>query len=383
MYNDIYLPPLPDLSAINRNLAWMTDPNFRALIDNTYQAIISNQGEKPFVITIYDELCKIIGSNKRLNVAYEIKDNLISYLESRYKESNERKKQVKEFNSLIHFLQVLDRIDCDKNIEEFYRKNPNIPIQRLNSFTYYYSLNKHIDHDEFLWFSQLHFHFAHIEKTSIDTTYLPLYTNCFKNIYVAHPAIYFCQSLIEAQHFIDKALKGENCPPVTVKSFLIHPRIYCFDKYVESLSKEKLKELLKDNDRQDIPDDDEAKEELLRDELKACDKVVEKPSINQEAVKMARYLIERLKDDLGLSDKSQPYCTYSLPDATKTRDEIEIDLRRASKHGAPRFARLLLHYEKQNLLDFRGDSPREIFDYMSERYDLEYTAGQFIRNFKR
>lgn len=98
---------------------------------------------------------------------------------------------------------------------------------------------------------------------------------------------------------------------------------------------------------------------LLRNEIKVFDEFAEDHDMNPEAVRMARYLIERLKDELGVSDRSQPYCTYSIPNAAKSRDEIEADILRMSKEEAPRFARFLISYERQQLFDFRGDS-REI-----------------------
>lgn len=84
-----------------------------------------------------------------------------------------------------------------------------------------------------------------------------------------------------------------------------------------------------------------------------------------------------------IPEKRQPFCTYTVPNALKTREEVEIDLVRASKKSASTFARLLLSYMKNGYLDFRGEDPSEIFEYLQKRYDItHYRAGNFCRYFK-
>ena len=81
------------------------------------------------------------------------------------------------------------------------------------------------------------------------------------------------------------------------------------------------------------------------------------------------------------SKKKQKYCTYIVPDAGKTRDEIEADLLRASQKSARTFANLLMAYRRDGYLDFRNEAPADIFEYLRERYELTYSAGNFTRYF--
>ncbi len=84
-----------------------------------------------------------------------------------------------------------------------------------------------------------------------------------------------------------------------------------------------------------------------------------------------------------IPEKRQPFCTYTVPNALKSREEVEIDLVRASKKSASTFARLLLSYMKYGYLDFRGEDPSEIFEYLQKRYDItHYQSGNFCRYFK-
>ena len=80
---------------------------------------------------------------------------------------------------------------------------------------------------------------------------------------------------------------------------------------------------------------------------------------------------------------SQKYCTYIVPNALKSRDEIEADTVRASKGSAQKFTHFLLAYEKNGYYDFRGEEPGDIFEYLNERYKLNYTRDNFVRYFKR
>ena len=95
---------------------------------------------------------------------------------------------------------------------------------------------------------------------------------------------------------------------------------------------------------------------------------------------------EKLKEDiqqLKPKNHKQKYCTYIVPGKGRTRDEIEEDLQEISQKSAQRFARLLLNLEKQGFLDFRGDSSSEVFEYLSGRYGLKYSLGNFTRYFNK
>lgn len=78
-----------------------------------------------------------------------------------------------------------------------------------------------------------------------------------------------------------------------------------------------------------------------------------------------------------------PYCIYSLPDAFKSRDEIEDQLTKASHQSATSFARHLRSLEKKKCLDFCGDSATDIYAYFLERYPyLSFGLKTFLDAFK-
>jgi hypothetical protein len=98
-----------------------------------------------------------------------------------------------------------------------------------------------------------------------------------------------------------------------------------------------------------------------------------------------RMKMEQTKEELlQLTSKKpkQKFCTYIVPNSGKTRDEIEEDLIRASQKSANTFVRLLLSYEENGYLDFREESPADIFEYLKDRYNLKYSLGNFTRYFK-
>lgn len=102
-----------------------------------------------------------------------------------------------------------------------------------------------------------------------------------------------------------------------------------------------------------------------------------------EEYKTCYQLIYPKNESGTIPEKEQPFCTYTVPNALKTREEVECDLVRSSQKSASTFARLLKAYEKQGYLDFRGEDPSEIFEYMQKRYDItKYQSGNFCRYFK-
>ncbi len=76
------------------------------------------------------------------------------------------------------------------------------------------------------------------------------------------------------------------------------------------------------------------------------------------------------------------YCTYIIPNAPKPRDEIELDLKRASQQSAQRFCNLLSNYEKNKYLDFRNESVPSIYSYFKERYRLSYHLDTFQKAYR-
>lgn len=181
----------------------------------------------------------------------------------------------------------------------------------------------------------------------------------------------------------------------------------CFDIYIESHCKDIIYELESDNERLFPPTQKDAMQVLLQKEEKVVQdfivsrkiedvKRISGVSFDDENIKLANLFIDYLKN-LIVHPKSKstvepptiigsvprmPYCTYIVPNAPKTRDEIEYDIERAAGKSAQTFANLLTRYKEKGYLDFRGESPHEVYEYMKERYLFDYTEGNFTRYFK-
>lgn len=76
------------------------------------------------------------------------------------------------------------------------------------------------------------------------------------------------------------------------------------------------------------------------------------------------------------------FCTYIVPNAPKSREEIEDDLVRGATKSAKVFANLLMRYEKLGYLDFRGEPTSDIYEYLQKRYNLNYDLDNFRHVFK-
>ena len=80
---------------------------------------------------------------------------------------------------------------------------------------------------------------------------------------------------------------------------------------------------------------------------------------------------------------SEDFCTYIVPGAAKSREELEADIERASHKSASIFARLLKSYKDHGFLDFRGESASDIYAYFKERYPhLSFGVKTFQDEFK-
>ena len=163
---------------------------------------------------------------------------------------------------------------------------------------------------------------------------------------------------------------------------------------------------MQDNNRLYRPTELECMNILLEDEWQAYNRLkgienfksslayseIWKPG-TPDILRMAELFLTYLQDNMNLLQNSQlvnitnnvtafPYCTYIVTDTDKTRDEIEADIVRAAKKSAQTFANLLTNYKLKGFLDFRGETPKEIYEYMKERYNLTYSAANFTRYFK-
>lgn len=77
---------------------------------------------------------------------------------------------------------------------------------------------------------------------------------------------------------------------------------------------------------------------------------------------------------------SEDFCTYIVPNAPKSREEIEADLIRESQKTAAKFREFLHNYRINGYLDFRHETPSQIYDTLNNRYNLPYDKGNFTRD---
>ena len=96
-------------------------------------------------------------------------------------------------------------------------------------------------------------------------------------------------------------MSSEPVPPVPVKDFPISLRNYCFDQYISTCAYDDLKVLLKDNDRLNAPDMEDAKRELLKNEVKAFRQAAENKA-DDNVMRMAEYFIRYLRQNMGFEN---------------------------------------------------------------------------------
>lgn len=299
--------PSPDYHAIQDSLNWTMDPSLPALLNETYQAVIMNRDDnKPYVVVAYEELSRIVGYKKRLTIARKLKDRLLEYLQSRYVEGDELKQREKEFDSLIHYLRVLDdACSANKELYQLYERLSNHPIQTIDRVIYYNMFKRTDYQDEFLWFSQLHYFYAHHPEIAPAPASFPIYTYTFKDKILATPAVNFCISLLSAQNYLNKIYgKGLDIPLTTVKNFNLNLRNYCFDKYIEVKGEEEQIILMKDNERDEEPTLYDGELELLKKEVQNY-KDAKEQQIDDEVMRMTAFFIKRLRKELGFEDPKE------------------------------------------------------------------------------
>lgn len=329
-----YNPPIPDFSAINRSLEWMTDSTLPALLEKTYQTVITNHDERPFFVVAYDALSEIAGYNKRLNVAYQLKDRLLDYLRNRYAENEDLDRQSNEFDALIHYLQVLDTACSDsKELNKLYKENANQPIQRLDALVFYHTIRRPNHQNEFLWFSQLHYYYGRKVEQPIEPDLFPLYTYAFKDKIIAYPAVNFCISLLEGMTYINNLFSKHNeMQLVSVKDFNVNLRNFCFDEYIDIKGEEERRILLKNNARDEEPTHYDGEIELLKKEVRGYE-AAEEQNMDAEVLHMTEFFIKRLRKTLGFED-SQDEIDPKSEEFNIHNHDAEIDKRIKAVHKA-------------------------------------------------
>ena len=176
--------PLAGFDALNRSIAWAFDAEFQKMANATLDAIVScdNKNDKPLLMVAYDAL-PTAKTGKRLEVAQWLEDRLPDYWMTHNVDDKEIKLLKQELYSLYHYLNTVEScIRADETIQSIIRQNPDTSPERIEAIVYYL-LIKHPNHqDEFLWFSQAHFYYAHtIKDSTMDYINLPLHAYLFKD----------------------------------------------------------------------------------------------------------------------------------------------------------------------------------------------------------
>lgn len=323
-----YNPPTPDFSAINRSLEWTINPTLPALLEHTYQAVIERHNEsKPLMVVAYDVLSNIVDYYRRATIAFELKKKVLDYLEKHYTEKEELKKQAMEFDSLVHFLEMIDLVCSDvEEIKQFYKGKPDVPVQKKDSFVYFWALGRRKYRDEFLCFSQLHYYYGHKADEQIAPELFPLYAYTFRNNIIASPAVNFCISLLEGQTYINKFLnKNPQTSLVSVKDFNVNLRNFCFDEYIDIKGEEERRFLLNDNARDEEPTHYDGEVELLKKEVQSYT-AAEEQHMDGDILKMTEFFINRLRKSLGFETPKDEIDPSSKEFNIHNHDE-EIDKR--------------------------------------------------------
>ena len=282
---------------------YISDPEFGSLVRYTFDKILrEKEDDSRLVLVAQRVMGEIASTYKRVQVSKEIEKRVGEYLDERYEDDEQDvSKRIKnELHSLIHYLEIIDDIvSGDKKIAEIYSKSPNNNVAK-DAFLYHRYIQYPKYRDEYLCYTQAIFD---ERKKDIadrhDTHRLPIYSHLYKNRIVAYPAYVFCMSLLQAEFVRRNAIKvdKEAMQEVTVKEFPIQLRNYCFDEYISIRAKEELKLLLEDNDRPFVPDEEDAKKELLWKEETLYNDMLEEEDVNLEALRMTKHFIDYLKAD--------------------------------------------------------------------------------------
>lgn len=279
------------------------------------------------MVAAYEALSNIVDYYRRANVAIELKNKILDYLEKHNTEKEEFKKEALEFDALIHFLELIDSVCSDSvEIRQLYKEKTDIPIQRKDLAVYYFAIKTQDYQDEFLCFSQLHYYYGHKAEEQIEPELFPLYAYTFKNKIIASPSINFCISLLEGQTYINKLFnKGEDCPPASVKDFNVNLRNYCFDEYIKIKGEEERRLLLKNNARDEEPTHYDGELQLLRKEVQSYTEAEEQHT-EAEVLHMAEFFIKRLRKSLGF-ENPQDEIDPSSKEFNIHNHDTEIDKR--------------------------------------------------------
>lgn len=377
-------------SITQQQAAWARrlDQRHQSLLQRVRDELIDYKEDMPLMHMLLHSFDRISDVRERLNVVDDFKEILADVLKRKGKTEDEIKDILNDYAALRHYVDFIDDLVRDDKIKEIYNQHIYSSESSLNldAKLYYFILENNHYSEEFLWLAQTLYYYAHYqEEIVLDAVEVPIYTYKFKDKMI-HPAPFFCLSLLEAARFRRRVLEGID-EPFSVKDFPLEIRNACFDSYIQHETEQRLKALKTNFDRPLEPTTEEAQMEFLKDELLVYDEAKNDPEISEDVLRMTELFVAYLKNEIGIEEEShkrEQYCIYSVPNAPITRDEIEAELVRVASLGnVQRFVKRLLVFNKNGYLDFMEDTPREIYEYMKERYNLNCTDDHFIRCFRQ
>lgn len=396
------------IDAINNGKVNAKQVDWENLVLDSYQATQAKT-PIPFIVFLAGLLSEIHVRDWRIEALNRISENLDSYLANVCNDKETIDRFAKECGSLRHYFRTVNYIIPyydDAGI--IYNENKDKEQFEVEAFIYLKFLERLDNISEYLAYTQAHYDLiTNKSKYPFLPQQAPILASLYFGIIIPEDIIGFCQSLYMAEFTRQRYLNGWKPSPITtIDTFPLDLRNNCFDAYIKLRTNSKMSELMQDNNRLYRPTELECMNILLEDEWQAYNRLkgienfksslayseIWKPG-TPDILRMAELFLTYLQDNMNLLQNSQlvnitnnvtafPYCTYIVTDTDKTRDEIEADIVRAAKKSAQTFANLLTNYKLKGFLDFRGETPKEIYEYMKERYNLTYSAANFTRYFK-
>lgn len=396
------------IDAINTGRLNAKQVDWKNLVVDSYRA---TQAETPFpfIVFLAGLLSAIQVRDWRIDALNIIIENINTYLEDICDDKKTIDKYAKECCSLRHYFHLVNYIiPYYDEAGIIYKENIDKEQFEVEALIYFKFIDKIDKIDEYLAYSQAHYSLiTNKSRYPFVPQHAPIIASLFIEQIIPQDIIGFCQSLYMAEFTRQRYLNGWKPSPITtIDTFPLDLRNNCFDTYIRLRTNSVMKELMHDNNRLYRPTHLECMSILLEEDLQAYNRLkgieqfkgshayseMWKPG-TPDILRMAELFLTYLQDRISQHHISQsadttnnnlvfPYCTYIVTDADKTRDEIEADIVRASKKSAQTFANLLTNYKSKGFLDFRGETPKEIYEYLKERYNLTYSAANFTRYFK-
>lgn len=287
-------------------MALGAEENYRTMADVVRDKICTDASSMPFVLKAQKYLAEIPDIKQRLNTSYRIETTLPKLLEQQGKSNEDIQTITKQFRSLVHYLRVIEcNISSVEQLSKEYEASAVVHPIAVDTILYHRFIGRPDRMEEFLNYSQANYYYSrHPSDWPLEPATLAVYADLFRSSIYARPCTEFCSSLLEAERLRKQAAGNSSVPPVTVKDFPISLRNYCFDQYISTCAFDDLKVLLKDNDRLNAPDLEDAKLELLKKEVEAYKLAAENKG-DGSVMRMVEYFIRYLRQDLGFEDSQE------------------------------------------------------------------------------